>query len=178
MNARFLCTFLFVFFLLSSSPAVVGISYAEKADAYSVTGLPLPRFVSLSRDETNVRTGPGQKYPVKWVIQKADLPVEIVLEYGNWRKIKDHEEQEGWVYHTLLSGKRTALIMGVVAVNAYTKPIKNNDSKSIVSLQLEPLSLVEIDRCEDRWCEIKAGGFSGWIERNLLWGVYEHENID
>ncbi len=146
--------------------------------AFSKTGLPIPRFVSLSNDESSVRTGPSLDYPVMWVLTRKDLPVEVILEFDNWRKIRDPDGQEGWVFHTLLSGKRTALTIGKKSIFAYEKPFNENALKARVVLELEPSVIVEIDACDGAWCLVKASGFSGWIKRNLLWGVYETEIID
>src|SRR6476619_5929968 len=74
------------------------------------SGLPLPRFASLRSDEVNVRTGPGSRYPVDWVFKRKAMPVEIVAEYENWRKIRDWQGASGWVYHSLLSGKRSFIV--------------------------------------------------------------------
>ena len=145
--------------------------------AYQVSGYPLPRFVSLSKSTTNVRAGPGQQYPIQWVYNRANIPVEVTLEYGNWRKIKDFDGQEGWVYHTLLSGKRMAFIHGEAPIDAFKKPF-GKDEKPFKIFILEPNSLVKIKECIDLWCKIEASSFSGWIERKSLWGVYEHEIID
>ncbi len=153
-------------------------SLAEDNKIFSNTGLPLPRFVSLAKNETNVRAGPGQKYPIRWVVNRKSLPVEVILEYDNWRKIKDHEGQEGWVFRTLLSGKRTAVIIGNANIPMYEKPFEDNDKKSRISIKLEPSVNVLVKECSGRWCSINVSGFSGWIERKSLWGVYEHENFN
>lgn len=155
-----------------------GVSYAEQNQIFSNSGLKIPRFVSLSNNKTNVRVGPGQKYPVKWVINRKSLPVEVILEFDHWRKIKDQEGAEGWVFHSLLSGKRTAIILGNNAVSAYEKPFGENTKKSRVSMHLEPMSVVEIESCDGALCAITTSGLSGWIKRKSLWGVYETENID
>ena len=73
----------------------------------SVSGLPVPRFVSLKSDRVNVREGPNKDQDVRWVYTRAGMPVEITAEFENWRRIRDWEGAEGWVYHSLLSGKRT-----------------------------------------------------------------------
>ena len=92
---------------------------AEKNAIFSNSGLELPRFVSLAENKTNVRAGPGKKYPIKWVLNRKSLPVEVILEFDHWRKIIDHEGQSGWVFHALLSGKRTGIIIGSDPVPAY-----------------------------------------------------------
>ena len=77
----------------------------------SVSGLPVPRFVSLKSDKVNVRGGPNQDQEVRWVYTRAGMPVEVTAEFENWRRIRDWEGAEGWVYHSLLSGKRTAVVV-------------------------------------------------------------------
>ncbi len=140
---------------------------------FSTTGLPLPRFVSLAKEEVNVRTGPGRKYPIKWVLAQKGLPVEIVLEYGNWRQVKDFEGQVGWVYHSLLSGRRTALVFSEMPV-----PLLENPENAVAKAFFSPSVIVSLSRCNDSYCLVEKNSYSGWIERKLLWGVYEHENID
>ncbi len=75
-----------------------------------VTKLPLPRFASLKTDRVNLREGPSKDHPTKWVYQRAGLPVEITAEFEIWRRVRDSEGVEGWVLHSLLSGRRTALV--------------------------------------------------------------------
>src|SRR5918995_3250361 len=75
------------------------------------TGLPVPRYVSLKTDRVNLREGPSKDHRTAWVFQRAGLPVEIVAEYETWRRIRDAEGTEGWVLHSLLSGRRTPLVM-------------------------------------------------------------------
>ena len=74
------------------------------------SGLPVPRFVSLKPDRVNVRGGPTRDHEVTFVYTRAGLPVEITAESDNWRRIRDWEGSEGWVYHSLLSGRRTAVV--------------------------------------------------------------------
>src|ERR1035437_7199413 len=77
----------------------------------SVSGLPVPRFVSLKSDRVNVRSGPNKDQEVRWVYTRAGMPVEVTAEFENWRRIRDWEGAEGWVYHSLLSGKRSAVVV-------------------------------------------------------------------
>src|SRR6202008_3387717 len=83
---------------------------ASAAEPNGTSGLPIPRFVSLKSDKVNVRAGPTKDHDVAWVYNRAALPVEITAEFENWRRIRDWEGAEGWVYHSLLSGRRTALV--------------------------------------------------------------------
>ena len=89
--------------LVSPAPAPAG---ATELGRYSK--LPLPRYVSLKSARANVRNGPSRDDKVNWLYLKAGLPVEIIQEYDHWRRIRDSDGTEGWVYHSLLSGSRTA----------------------------------------------------------------------
>jgi SH3-like domain-containing protein len=137
------------------------------------SGLPLPRFASLRSDEVNVRTGPGSRYPVDWVFKRKGMPVEIVAEYENWRKIRDWQGASGWVYHSLLSGKRSFIVPAKTA-NLHKTPAASAE----VVAKLEPEVLGEIRSCTGDWCRVKVSGVSGWIERTGLWGVYKSEPIN
>src|SRR5919106_133867 len=74
------------------------------------TGLPLPRFVSLGSDEVNLRFGPGETYPIAWILTREGLPVEIVEEFDTWRKVRLHDGDFGWIHGSLLSSRRTVLV--------------------------------------------------------------------
>ncbi|MFN0265315.1 SH3 domain-containing protein [Tepidamorphus sp. 3E244] len=164
------------------SPRVTGSVDAGALPAAPLgpSGLPLPRYVSLKSSRVNVRIGPSQDHAVSWVFHSAGLPVEIVAEYGNWRRIRDSEGSEGWVYHSLLSGRRTALVspwQGGEGDKAET--IRNSpDEESRVIARVEKGAIVSVRSCDDSWCEVAASGVNGYMPQPLLWGVYPRERID
>ena len=137
------------------------------------SGLPIPRFASLKSDEVNVRTGPGSRYPVDWVFKRKMMPVEIVAEYENWRKIRDWQGASGWVYQGLLTGKRSFIIPSKAA-SLYKTP----SAAAEVVAKLEPEVMGEIRSCTGDWCRVKLSGVSGWLERTEIWGVYKSEPIN
>ncbi len=160
------------------SVAVLGVSYAGQqapSTAFRSTAFPLPRFVSLSSDEVFVRSGPGSRYPVKWVYHRKGLPVEVILEYEIWRKIKDFEGETGWVHQSLISGKRTAMIKdGGQKVALLQKPKESGHKTAF----LEPRVIVNIDKCAEKYCQVSASGYKGWVDRSKIWGIYDKEIID
>lgn len=137
------------------------------------SGLPIPRFASLKSDEVNARTGPGTRYPVDWVFKRRGMPVEIVAEYENWRKIRDWQGASGWVYQGLLTGKRSFVIPSKPA-SLHKTPANQAD----VVAKLEPEVMGEIRSCSGDWCRVKVSGVSGWLERTEIWGVYKSEPIN
>ncbi|MGD9883792.1 SH3 domain-containing protein [Reyranella sp.] len=137
------------------------------------SGLPIPRFASLKSDEINVRTGPGPRYPIEWVFKRKGMPVEIVAEYDNWRKIRDWQGASGWVYQGLLTGKRSFIVASKTA-SLHKTPAT---SAEIVA-RLEPEVMGEIRSCNGDWCRVRVSSVSGWIQRTALWGVYKSEPIN
>jgi len=160
---------LFWLFLLFSFPAL-----AQDKDAFRSTEYPLPRFVTIASDKAYVRTGPERKYPVKWVYQYKGLPVEIILEFDHWRKIRDKDGDEGWMHQSLLSGRRGAIINAYEAVTMRRKP--ESDARAVAKLR--PGVVVSLKECAPSHCFIKANGFKGWVDRTDLWGLYTDEIIE
>jgi SH3-like domain-containing protein len=142
------------------------------------SGLPLPRFVSLKADRVNVRGGPSKDHDVAWVYTRAGLPVEITAEFENWRRIRDWEGAEGWVYHSLLSGRRTAVVAKSKANAGLVELRAAPDGGSPTTAQLEPGVLGTVKRCSGTWCRVNGDGFDGWLEQERLWGVYPNEKVD
>lgn len=138
------------------------------------TGLPLPRFVSISSDKAYVRSGPAPRYPVKWVYKKAGLPIEITQEFDVWRKVKDINGDEGWINRALLSDRRSVIVKADEAVEMRER--SGDDSR--VMARLEPGVVALLSKCDPQWCQVSAGGFSGWVERKVLWGIYAREEIN
>jgi SH3-like domain-containing protein len=141
------------------------------------SGLPVPRFVSLKPDRVNVRGGPTRDHDVTFVYTRAGLPVEITAESDNWRRIRDWEGSEGWVYHSLLSGRRTAVVTPKDKkdlVVLYDKA----DSGGATVARLQSGVLASVKRCTGTWCHIVGAGFDGWVVQEQLWGVYPNEKVE
>ena len=147
------------------------------------TGLPVPRYVSLKTDRVNLREGPSKDHRTAWVYQRAGLPVEIIAEYETWRRIRDSEGTEGWVLHSLLSGRRTALVQPWGKDTAFL-PLHDgpNETGGIVA-QLQPGVVASVKDCNGAWCEVviardKARDVTGYIHQDKLWGVYPDEKVE
>lgn len=135
------------------------------------TGLPLPRFVSLKRDVVNVRKGPNESFDIAWTFTRKNLPVEIIAEYDNWRKVRDHLGAEGWIFHSLLSGARYALINPWKEDGFFTIH-DERDEASRVMAKLEAGILGRIAACDGIWCQLNIETYQGYIKQEFLWGVY------
>lgn len=151
------------------------------------TGLPLPRFVSLKFSSVNLRVGPGRKYAIKWQYRKQGLPVEVIQEFDQWRRIRDSEGSTGWVLHSQLSNKRTGLVApweiqssgaGQIAptVLIHGKGSASRESSTVAKLQAG--LMVSIEECAGFWCEVEAQNMRFWLRQDHLWGVYPNEVVD
>lgn len=141
------------------------------------SGLPVPRFVSLKADKVNVRNGPGKDHDVAWVFKRAGLPVEVTAEYETWRRIRDADGAEGWVYHSMVSLRRTALV--APWLKGETIPLRDAASADArVVAKLEPGVLGVVKTCDGKFCRIDGDGFDGYVAQTQLFGVYPNEKIN
>ena len=138
------------------------------------SGLPLPRFVSVSARRANLRSGPGRGYPVRWVYTRRNWPLKVVREYGVWRQVVDIDGTTGWMHAALLSGRRYGVIRGDRPVALHAKP----RADSMVLYRAEPGVLVRILRCGPAWCRVRIAGGKAWVPKTALWGVLPREIID
>lgn len=146
-----------------------------------VSGLPLPRFVSLKSDEVNLRTGPGKDYPTQWVFRRAGLPVEVIKEFESWRQVRDSEGVTGWVNQALLSGRRTAQVLPWEMKAGEAPPrleLRSDDSeRSSATALVEAGVIANVQSCDSRWCYVTIEKFKGYIPQSKLWGIYPGEII-
>ena len=124
-------------------------------------------FETLRNDEVNLRQGPSNEYPIKIIYKKKFLPVLIQDSSDNFRKVRDHENNSGWIHVSQLTKKKAAIVTGgdlIMFKNAtiYSSPI----------VILKEGRLVKIDKCKDNWCKARSAGFKGWIKNKNLWGLY------
>src|SRR5882672_8754156 len=136
----------------------------------TASGLPVPRFVSLKSDRVNVRSGPNKDQDVRWVYTRAGMPVEVTAEFENWRRIRDWEGAEGWVYHSLLSGRRTAVVVPE-SKDELVPLYANAEAEAAVAAKLQSGVLGQLKSCNGSWCEFSGKDFTGWLRQERLWGA-------
>ena len=123
------------------------------------------KFLSLKNNEVNLRSGPSFEHPIKLIYKKKHLPVIILDKFETWRKIKDIENNSGWIHISQLSKKKSAINIENNSIlyrksTIYSKPIA----------RLESGRLLLVSKCDLKWCKITSGDFKGWIDKNYLWG--------
>lgn len=134
----------------------------------------LPRFASIKADKAYMRTGPGLRYPVEWVYQRRDMPVEVIAEFDAWRQVRDWKGTTGWMHSQVLSSRRSIIVTGVE-----THPLRRDpDFDGVVIAKVEPGVIARLLECEPRWCRIEVARFRGWLPRGNFWGVHEGEKVE
>ena len=122
-------------------------------------------FLSLKNNKVNLRQGPSFEYPIKFIYKKKFLPIEVLDKSETWIKIKDFENNSGWIHTSQISKKKSAICKKNNSV-LYKKP--TIFSKPIAKLEIGRLVLIK--KCKLKWCKISSGNFGGWIYKNSLWG--------
>jgi len=138
-----------------------------------VTGLPLPRYVSLKASEANVRRGPSLTHRIDWVFKRRDMPLRITAEFGHWRRVEDRDGAGGWVHYTLLSGVRTVIVEREM-LDLTARP----DPDTMVLARLEAGVVARLSECGPDWCAIFVEGHEGWAPKAALWGVEQGELVE
>ena len=151
--------------LLTSTPRA-----AEKTDRPTPSGLPVPRYVSLKFDTVNARSAPGDDSRLLWVYHAKGLPVQVVAETAEWRRICDPERGLAWVHRRTTDGKRMVMRLQAQPLALHAGAA----DKSRVVAYLASRALADLDRCnKDGWCRLKAGHASGWAPAAEVWGTDE-----
>ncbi len=151
---------------------VLAVILAAAATIAAESKRQLPRFVSLRSNEINVRTGPGERYPVQWVLRRRFMPVEIIAEFEIWRKIRDWEGAIGWVHQRTLTGRRSIIVIGQIRM---LRRRPRSDAPAVA--RAEPAIVGRLLSCQIFWCRVEIQGHRGWLRRRAFWGVYPKEFV-
>ena len=122
-------------------------------------------FLTLRYDKVNLRQGPSREYPIKIFYKKKFLPVLVQDKSDNFRKIRDHENNSGWIHVSQLTKKKAAIVIDEELIMFKNPTIY---SKPIATLKKGRLSV--IIKCKETWCKAKSGKYKGWLKKDSLWG--------
>jgi len=154
-----------------------GVAFSQPIEKQKMepgaSDLPLPRFVSISAGVANLRSGPGEQYPIEWVYKRKLYPLEIIAEYEQWRQVQDVDGTTGWMHRVLLSGTRTALV-----VRDLTSLHREASALAPEVARLKAGVIGEILECTPDWCRLDVDGVRGWATASALWGIFQDEIIE
>ncbi len=131
-----------------------------------VTGLPLPRLVSMKAAEANIRRGPSLTHRIDWVFRHTGMPLIVTGEFGHWRRVRDRDGLGGWVHYALLSGSRTVIVDDEMA-DLRAKPAPDAPLRA----RVERGAIARLGDCAAGWCRVSLQGYRGWMREAGLWGV-------
>lgn len=141
-----------------------GPAAAERA---TPSGYPVPRYISLKFDKVYARAGPGEDHRLLWVYQVKGLPVQVVAENSQWRRICDPQGNMAWVHKRLTDGRRT-----VMRVRQSPLPIRSRPrAEAEIRAYLNPRAIAALVRCDEDWCKVRVDGVTGWAPASGLWGT-------
>lgn len=166
---------LFTLFAATVTPAMAQTppDAASQARVGPVTGFPLPRYVTMRATEGNARRGPSRSHRIDWVFTRRHMPMMIVAEHGNWRRVIDRDGAGGWMHYSLLSGERSAIVeTDMLPLHARPDPASNIRAHAEVGVT------GRLEECIPGWCRIDVGGYEGWVDASALWGVEPGETFD
>jgi len=131
------------------------------------SGLPVPRYVSLKFDKVNARAGPGDDYPLKWVYKVKGLPLQVVAETDEWRRVCDSEGGLSWVHRRTTDARRTVIRTQAQDLVLRAKP----DDSAAGAAVLVAHAMADLQDCKGDWCRVSAGHAKGWIHADAVWGT-------
>ena len=152
--------------ILAAGVLVISAAPAQ-AERATPSGLPVPRYVTLKFDKVNARAGPGDDHRLLWVYKVRGLPVQVIAENSEWRRVCDPMGGLAWVHKRTTDGRQNVLSMQPGQVSLY----KRAKSTSPVVAYLQPRSLAALVKCDKGWCHLKVDGVSGWTLANRVWGT-------
>lgn len=133
----------------------------------TVSGFCVPRWVSLKRGVVYGRKGPGTDYPAVWVYRAPGLPVQVVGETTDWRRICDPDGGATWVHRSMVDGRRRVMAVPGAPTPLYRKPGSEGGEAGLLNAR----SLANLRRCKDGSCQVTAGGVTGWLDSKRVWGL-------
>jgi SH3-like domain-containing protein len=131
------------------------------------SGFPVPRYITLKFAKVNARSGPGEDHRLKFVYRTKGLPLQVVAETSEWRRVCDPEGQVTWVHKRGTDGRRNVINMSRSPTPLYRSPKPTAEPTAYLAVH----ALAALVRCEKGWCKVKADGASGWVREGALWGT-------
>lgn len=155
--------------VLAGGMAAAKETAKEAAERPTPSGYPVPRYVTLKFGKVNARSGPGDDHRLQFVYHAKGLPLQVVAETSEWRRVCDPEGQVTWVHKRVTDGRRSVINMSPRPAPLYRSPKPGAETAAFLNVR----AMAALVRCEKGWCRVKADGASGWVREGALWGTAE-----
>ena len=133
------------------------------------SGFPVPRYVTLKFDRVNARAGPGDDHRLLWVYRVRGLPVQVVAETAEWRRVCDPDGRLAWVHRRTTDGRRSVINLAARPQPLLRQPRPEAPAAALLNVR----AMASLSRCQKGWCRVKAPGAAGWVREGALWGTAE-----
>ena len=153
--------------LLAAAGLATAAQAARVPERQTPSGMPVPRFVSLKFDKVNARAGPGDDHRLLWVYRVRGLPLQVIAETSEWRRVCDPQGQTAWIHKRTTDGRRTVINARAQPVELARKP----KPTAKPAAYLNSRAVAALDRCDKGWCKVHLEGASGWVREGALWGT-------
>ena len=142
-------------------------AFAESARRQTPSGYDVPRYITLKFAKVNARAGPGDDHKLLFVYRTRGLPLQVIAETSEWRRVCDPDGQVAWVHKRVTDGRRA-----VINTSRRPAPILNSPKPEAATIALlDVRAMAELDQCKQGWCRISADGAKGWVREGSLWGT-------
>lgn len=156
------------------APALAALTLAAAttagaAERQTPSGYPVPRYVTLKFGKVNARSGPGDDHRLLWVYSTRGLPLQVVAETAEWRRVCDPEGGLAWVHKRTTDGRRAVINTQKGPAPLLHKPKTGAEPAAFLNVR----AMASLVRCEKGWCKVKTDGAAGWVREGTLWGTAE-----
>jgi SH3-like domain-containing protein len=140
---------------------------AQAAERQTPSGFEVPRYVTLKFAKVNARSGPGDDHKLLFVYRMRGLPLQVIAETSEWRRVCDPEGQVAWVHRRVTEGRRAVINTTKRPAPILHSPKPGSETVALLNVR----AMAELDQCKKGWCRIKVGGAKGWVREGSLWGT-------
>lgn len=124
----------------------------------------LSEAAMIKAKKANVRSGPGLDKRVLFVY-RTNAPLEIIEEDGKWIKVRDFENEIGWVSYKVVNIEKRGAIVKVANANIRKGPSLKHPVIFLAGYGVA----FEVIKAENDWFQIKhEDGDTGWIQEALV----------
>lgn len=149
--------------------ATGGAWAAAAPERQTPSGYPVPRYITLKFPKVNARAGPGEDHKLRFIYRTRGLPLQVVAETSEWRRVCDPEGQVTWVHKRVTDGRRNVINMSERPATLYRSPKPGAEPAAYLKVR----ALAALVRCDKGWCKVKTPGATGWVREGALWGTSE-----
>ncbi len=143
------------------------VTMAHAAPRQTPSGYEVPRYITLKFAKVNARAGPGDDHKLLFVYRKRGLPLQVIAETSEWRRVCDQDGQVAWIHKRVTDGRRAVINTSRSPAPLLASPKAGSETAALLNVR----AMAELDQCKKGWCRINTDGAKGWVREGSLWGT-------